>query len=463
MKNSFSIRIVLSVFLLLCVSCGKQNEWLDKKMQNRDVLPSSIKDYQAMLDNTGWMNTAGPGLGILGCDNYYITYNVWQAATLLTERNGYLWNSQVFEGESSGDWNRLYTRIAYANIVLEGLQEISPSQAEQEQWNYTRGNALFYRANAFFELAQLFAPPYNAATAASDKGIILKLTSDIHEKIGRASVKDTYEKILADFRAAAELLPVVPEYKTRPSRPVAYHMLARVLLHTGDAENALSYARKAVALYGELVDYNMLDSTIAFPFPGFPFNSEVIFYSETSTYGITSFRGNRALVDTALYHSYHTDDLRRVIFYTSPDASGGIWFKGQYTGLTGFFGGIAANELYMVKAEAAARAQQKDTAMATLNTLMEKRWRRGRFVSLTAATAEEALGIIISERRKEFPFTGILPWEDLRRLNREPRFARSIRRVLNNISYILPPNDPRYVYPIPDNEISINNIEQNER
>lgn len=455
--------VILSMFILLCTSCSKQNEWLDKKMQNTDVLPSTIRHYQSMLDHDGWMNTAGPGLGILGCDNYYVPYNVWQGATLLTERNGYLWNSEIFEGETSGDWNRLYTRVAYANIVLDGLQQIVPSSIEKEQWNHTRGNALFYRANAFFELSQLFATPYNTSTAASDKGIVLKLTSDIHERVFRASVKDTYEKIVADFEEAAALLPLVPEYPTRPCRPGTYHMLARVLLHMGDISKAYNYARMAVELCGEPVDYNSLDSNAAYPFPGFPFNPEIVFYSETSIYGITNFRTNRAIVDTTLYRAYHTDDLRKVMFYTKPDGAGRSFFKGQYTGLNNFFGGLAVNELYLVKAEAAARMQEKEVAMACLNALLKKRWRSGTFIPLTAATAEEALGIIIRERRKELPFTGILPWEDLRRLNQEARFSRTLRRVLNNAVYTLPPKDPRYVYPIPDNEIKLSGIEQNER
>jgi len=70
---------------------------------------------------------------------------------------------------------------------------------------------------------------------------------------------------------------------------------------------------------------------------------------------------------------------------------------------------------------------------------------------------------LIQERRKELPFSGNLPWEDLRRLNQEPNFAKTLTRMLNGETFSLPPGDNRYVYPIPENEISLSGIQQNPR
>jgi hypothetical protein len=70
---------------------------------------------------------------------------------------------------------------------------------------------------------------------------------------------------------------------------------------------------------------------------------------------------------------------------------------------------------------------------------------------------------IITERRKELPFTGSARWEDLRRLNKDPQFAKTLIRQLNGQNYTLAPNDPKYTLPIPDIEIKLSGIQQNLR
>ena len=94
---------------------------------------------------------------------------------------------------------------------------------------------------------------------------------------------------------------------------------------------------------------------------------------------------------------------------------------------------------------------------------MQKRWKAGTFIPFTAATATDALTKIINEKRKELPFTGSIRWEDLRRLNKEPQFAKTLIRILNGQTYSLPPNDAKYTLPIPDDEIRLSGIAQNIR
>lgn len=87
----------------------------------------------------------------------------------------------------------------------------------------------------------------------------------------------------------------------------------------------------------------------------------------------------------------------------------------------------------------------------------------GHNLTLPSENAEEVLFAIITERRKELPFVGEIRWEDLKRLNKEERFQRTLKRVINGSTFTLPPNDKRYVLPIPLNEIQLSRIEQNER
>ena len=93
--------------------------------------------------------------------------------------------------------------------------------------------------------------------------------------------------------------------------------------------------------------------------------------------------------------------------------------------------------------------------MADLNSLLVKRWANGTFTPYTAVDAADALNQILTERRKELLYRG-LRWTDLRRLNKSPATAITLTRTVNGQIYTLPPNDPRYLYAIPDNVMTSN-------
>ena len=121
------MKIVLILFTgILFTSCSK---WLDEKSNLSDVTPSNLKDYQALLDNSLVMTESFASLGQVGSDNYYITYDRWQALNTKTQQNAYIWNNDIYEGESGGDWPDLYKKVVYSNIVLEGLEKITKTSS----------------------------------------------------------------------------------------------------------------------------------------------------------------------------------------------------------------------------------------------------------------------------------------------------------------------------------------------
>lgn len=452
------------LFLTICflaASCKKQNEWLDVKSNKADVVPASLQDFQALLDNDRVMNESYPVLGLISSDNYYVTYANWQSRATAQERNTYLWLPDIYEGESGFDWLYAYQQVNQANTVLDGLKDFKSSASQQSSYNTIMSSALFYRSMAFYNLLQEFAPPYSAVSATTDPGIPLKLTSDVNEKPARASVQATIDRIVSDLSAAEPLLPTIPLYKTRPSKSAVYALLAKLYLYMGDYIQAEANAAKSLSIYGTLIDFNTINSAVTFPFPNFTSgHPEILFYSKAGSFGILS--NSRMLVDNSLYLLYTQNDLRRTLFFQSKPT--GIGFRGYYTGRnSSIFSGIATNELYMIRAECLARQGKLTDALTALNGLLQKRWKTGTFQPVTAASADEALEKILIERRKELPFTGILRWEDLRRLNKVPGFEKILTRNLNGQGYTLPANDKRYTFPIPDDEIRLNGIQQNPR
>ncbi|MDR6783308.1 tetratricopeptide (TPR) repeat protein [Pedobacter africanus] len=459
-----TLTLILMISLSL-LSCKKQDEWLDKKSSKSDVVPSTLEDYQAILDNTDIMNTYYPSLGVIGADNYIISDDSFNSISDTKVKNMYSWTSDIYEGSTTTpiwEWSKPYQIVEYSNIALEGVEKINVNEVNRNKWNSLKGSALFFRAFVFYNLAQLFCKPFESEKANSDLGIPIRLSSDVNIKSTRSTVRQTYDQILKDLLVAEELLPEIPSYKTRPSKSAAAGLLAKTYLVMGDYQNALKYAEKVLATNNTLIDYNTLSSSTTYSLPNFRTNNpEIIFYSTNTGYAVVSSRSTR-IVSPDLFNSYTAGDLRKKIFYRGilPNIS----FTGNQNGSSSDFAGVATNELFLIKSECLFRLGDLQSGITVLDQLLKMRWDRNvAYKSPSVSNEEGALKLILSERRKELPFTSNTRWEDLRRFNKDPRFATTLTKTVNGKIYSLPPNDPRYVYPIPPLEILKSNIEQNIR
>lgn len=441
---------------VLWTSCKK--DWLNAKPNLNLVVPSSVNDYQQLLDNSLVFNLNLPALGEIGSADYTMTVASFNALSTNREKNSFLWLPDIYDGETVvADWQFPYEVVFNANVAMEGLNSISKNTSNESAWNNVQGSALFYRANAFYSLAQVFCKTYVPSSAATDLGIPLRLQSDVTVKSVRATVQQTYSQIIADLQAAKNLLPVTPLYKTRPSKPAVYALLAKTYLEMQDYQDALLNADSCISLYPGLINFNTLSATATYPFV--LFNDEVIFHVGMCSY--PSLTQSKLLVDPTLYSYYAANDLRKTLFFKT--VSGGYTFKGSYYGGNRLFAGIASDEIYLIRAECYARAGNVAAAIGDLNTLLQTRYKSGTYVPYaTSMTADAALQLVLQERRKELVFRGIR-WPDLRRLNLDSRFATTLSRTFNGQNYTLPPNDIRYVLPIPPNEIQISGFPQNPR
>lgn len=452
MKRIITVLLLVSTVLIL--SC--EDDFLGKKPSKSLVVPSTLEDFQAILDNADEVMNVVPGIGMISSDDAFTSLQVWQALFTATERNAYTWSKDVFEGEVNADWETPYRQIFYANIVLDGLNEVKVNSANEQQWQQIKGSALFFRAHAFFQLAGLFADPYDP-NVSSTPGIPIRLTSDVNAPVVRASLSETYRQIIDDLQEAEALLPTQSNYKTRPTREAAYALLARTYLLMGDYGHVDEFASKALEQNDFLIDYNTLDVNLARPIPRM--NNEIIFYAAVISYGYTF--QSTTYVDTLLYSQYATDDLRTRIFFR-PRASNRYSFKGTYTSTAILFGGIARDEVYLMRAEARARLNNGVGALQDLNRLLSSRWKTGKYVPATQQNQTALLDIILKERRKELVCRNTR-WSDLRRLNKEGIYNATLQRTIAGVSYSLPPNDARYTFPIPIQEINTSGIAQNPR
>ncbi|HEY8400435.1 MAG TPA: hypothetical protein VIK89_04190, partial [Cytophagaceae bacterium] len=92
------------LFSLTISSCTK--EFLDKKPDKSLVIPSTIKDYLALLDQADAFNNC-LFWGEWGTDNITLEYQRFQSLSPKL-RNAYIWEKDILQGEEDVNWNELY-------------------------------------------------------------------------------------------------------------------------------------------------------------------------------------------------------------------------------------------------------------------------------------------------------------------------------------------------------------------
>lgn len=462
MKNYKIITFIALTLTLAVLSCKKE-DFLNEKPSSDISEPTTIQDFRQLLEDTETLNSTG-GLAQMGSDDYFVSDADYLTATT-TERNSYIWAKDIYGGDVAiPDWNKIFKQVFSANVVLDGLKNSEIGNTADGQ--YLKGWALFCRAFAFYDLTRTFCKPYDAATASSDPGIPLRLSSSIDYLEQRATLQQTFDRIFADLNESLSLLPSLRPSGNlnRPSTIAAYALLARIYLDMRKYQEAELNADKSLALYSTLIDYNTVSTTSTTPFSRT--NDELIYQSrQVFNYSSMTINttGTKSKISTELLSLYDANDLRKPIYFRL--LADGVTY-GKKIGYNGggnyHFTGLATDELYLIKAECLARRNETQAAMDKLNQLLIKRFsNKSAYVTMTASSGTDAVSKIIVERRKELVWRG-LRWQDIRRLNKEG-FGITLTRTLNGTTYTLPPNDPRYVFPIPDDEIALSGIQQNIR
>lgn len=444
--------ILYGISVLSLASC--HTDWLDIKRDKKQVVPGTLKDLEAIIGNSQVMTERMPYLGEVASGDFLLS---GQQVTSVDEtiRGTYLWTDEQYGSLPVIDWNNRHEQIFYANTALAGLDGLS-DYADTEQWRRIKGSALFYRAWAIYQLAQLFCKPYHPPSADTDPGIPFLLEADINLRAARGTVRQTYDRIVMDLEQAMPLLPERPAVKTRPGKAAAYGLLARTYLLMGQYEEAVLCVDNAFGIDNTLIDYNTLDTNSLSPFERF--NDEVVFRSVII--------GSYVLVppyfstDPALHLSYSPHDLRKPLYFESSGPQ--IGFKGSYDGGSIMFCGIATDELHFIQAECLARLGHTERALEVLNRVLRHRYETGTFQPHIPMPTDELVRLVIEERRKSLCFRG-LRWTDLRRLSLDSENSIRLQREVNGRAYELSPDKPNYVMYIPENEILLNPMEQNVR
>ena len=494
--------ILIGMLLLASVGCSN---FLDEFSQT-NIRASKISDYDELLLGSVYMPSLQPneptyyiyprpatscsffnmmdddinGVDIeaLNSVGYYATewpsfsrgmfgYMTWQKD---------LTNTMTGTWADDATWDDLYQRIAILNTTLEEIDLLDNISTDQEIADYHRvkGECHFLRAQFYLILANLYGKPYNPATASTDLGVPLKITSGVEHdndketQFDRTPLDQIYAQIVSDLQNAVEQLTISSKGELyRASKEAAVLLLSRVYLYMQEWEEAKDLLEPNMDDYllTSLVTMDSIGS-------GNPFitedNAEVIF-SQGSLFSQIIMTGNPPdfCVSDNLYSLYDAEHDYRTLFfeknaYTDSIALVGKYYTGSHRSRVSDVLMLRNAEAYLNMAEACAMMGTQDgLANQYLNAL--RRTRIKDYVDQTYA-GEQLVNEIRNERRKELCFEGHR-WFDLRRYTVSdpyPYTKRIFRRYCsyettspyaNNAvyDYVLEENDAAYTLDIPKN------------
>lgn len=453
-------KIIYTLLAISLISFSSCRKYVEIPPEQSRVLTTTA-DYTQLMYNS-FTTEQSYYYPIFSGDDAGTAEISWQNPLNVPTGNAYSWNDRFFgNNEEDFDWQTPYKKIFIWNTVINGILSSEGSDADKQ---LGLSYALVNRAYDYFVLVNLYGKQYDPATAATDPGVPLVLQPKFLTDLTRASVQQVYDQITNDLIAAIPGLKDVPDFNTNPSKPAAYALLSRAYLHKRDFAQAERYADLSLAIKNTVLDLNTYKATPT-TFPSKLLNTEELMIKKTGQYP-SAF----PLSADAENMYDKTKDLRYTIL-TAPGATlRGTTFtvargynKSVLTADGGYVG-PSVPETILIKAECQARAGNISNTLTILNDFRKKRYdNSSAYINLTATTANEALHLVIDERKREFVARGFR-WFDQRRLSKDAGFVTAVTRVFKGNSFTLSPGSNRYVYAIADKYITLNpEITQNPR
>ena len=446
------------------------------------VIPHKVSEFRGLLTD-GYNNYAKNHgkryIGVLSDEVGTLDVGeLTQSALSVGLPYNFTWqyNSQMYET----DYQYSYRTIFYANSVIDGAPK-ADDDSSGESKEQILGEAYAIRAYVHFDLVNIYGKPYDPATAATDRGIVLSTYTDIEQKYRPTNVAAVYKQILEDIEQAENYLEVenyltIKDTKERGklnyrfTRDALQALKARVLLYMRDWQGAYDAAVSLLPKY-KLTDFNTLavsestgkgsnydaalpwkqtseEAILAWecPFQGNS-NNDLIYASHLSDWLLGLFHVKEKEVDEKKL--LYSEDLR---YNYIVSRKSGFTVGRPYTDRAS----LRIAEMYLIAAEAGSYLPAElDNARKHLLDLQKMRFSADGYAAkktaVDAMTAEQLRAEVADDRAREFPLEGGHRWFDLRRTTRP-----SITKTYDGQTYTLGQNDPRYTLPFPQSAINDN-------
>lgn len=432
---------ILASLLFGIVSCKK---YLDVKPKGLEVAGSyehfnglfnniNLLEYNIFIPSeNGLVAISGVTLPVVMSDEVMLDPQ-YSSSLRPGELNAFKWLPDIYPvTEQPAEWAAFYIQNYTYNAIVQDV--MSAEDGSEQQKRSLLAEAKANRALMHFMVLNLFAKPYDAATASTDPGIPIIVKPEANAVAGeRQTVKEVYDFIIKELKESIPDLREKALSRLRLSRAAGEFILGQVYFTMGDYENALTELNAARNLLADgevpmnLYDYNQWMDIWAPPSSGFPANipvspnnEEEIYQKRVSFFSFV-FSSNLFL-DPAYESIYGSTDQRLKMFRSKTLMGSDLPYKARRSPST-FNYGPSVPDLYLMIAECKARTEDISGAIDDLSAFRSKRMPSGDAV-VTIADRDELIKFIVEERLREYACTG-KRWFDLRRLSNDPLFRNN--------------------------------------
>ena len=485
MKAISNLKIFKVVILLFVLSaCEMHLEPYDSK--SNDAALNSPDDLQIATYGT-YASLVVPDyvkmqhqLGEFPGDNVALSGNTGDPL-----RQIYNYNHIPGLGVTTNFWRQAYKVIFSANQIIERIGDGESARLDQ-----LKGENLYLRAMAHFDLVKYFGRPYTQGQG-NNPGVVIKGENDDVGLPSRSTVKEVYDFVIADLLKAASLM-TEEKPASFASREVAYALLSRIYLYMEENEKAIEYATMVI----NSGRYQLLSTndyrTYFWLTPDN--NSETIFairhmladnrdkgslgsmyYSDAT--GTSGWGQMYASLDYMRLINQYPEDARHS-FVEIQMAANGVdtikrnnvpkffinkysWQEGAVNLSSPVYSRLA--EMYLNRAEANAKLGNDDLAIDDVNIIRERAGLSGAALYTVDDLKGHSsiLDVVLEERRLELAFEAQRPLDLFR--NGRPMVRNYIGFHSPDLYHLtILPTDDRIVPYIPEREILLNaNLVQN--
>jgi tetratricopeptide (TPR) repeat protein len=435
------LKPLLVVLVLLQVSCSKDFLEIEAK---GSLIAKTTNDYEQLLNAVSLQVTYAPAL-YLG-DEMAAQESYMDAAAIRTQRL-FRFEDRVYDEDQlpSETWH-VSTIYTLNKVINEVMQSQGPSDQKKKA---LLAEAKVGRALCHLYFLNDYSMPYKAATASTDLGVPLLTKADVTQTtFERATVQQSYDFIINDLKEALpDLGPLM--HRRKFSKVAAEFLLGRVYLYMARFTDARTHIDQAFTELNnseiplELYDYNIVldpdeDNTW---YPDFGFglsnrplpavNTEVMYNLSMTSFQLQ--QANTYVFSPQTADLYDPADLRLALYSNTEMFNPGfIYPKGmrRYSAaiFTGMDVGPSLPDLYLMRAELKARANDLTGAREDLEALRAKRMPANIVAvpSNIASDKEALVRFILEERIREFAISG-MRWMDMRRLSVDPVYNNTVK------------------------------------
>lgn len=430
------IQLIIAGFSLAMAASSCKKDFLKVDLFQR-IEAKNTADYEQLINSKGFYNypeDGGPqaavilGLEMAAEQTYFAANNTAETQHLFN------WDDMVYQPDvEAKDLKYFLNNIYVCNKIINEVADAEGGTPALKSQLAAEAKAT--RAWVHFQLNNLYAMPYQAASANSDLALPYITTADMARPLyERVTVQQAYDLMIADVTAAIPSLPLNQTYNTRMTKAAAEALLGKLYVFMGKYTDALTHFNNAFAFLQQmtkaarLYDYNTEQADGTSPND---FTESVLGKSFWAGQNPWDGIGSGGLVITpATQALYGASDLR-LQYYTAdlddwtPNPTGRL--RRSLNTYVKF--GMELPDLYLLRAECEARLNSLPAAVADVQALRTKRMPAADAAVPAAVAADQSalVRFIIDERTREFAAEGYC-WADNRRLYGDPLFS--------NVNYV---------------------------